>query len=198
MSFIYKHINNHAKKTLFLFHGTGGDETDFLFLDASLNHQYNLVGLRGNIQENGMNRFFKRLEFGVFDEENIKQEVEKLKQFIEGWKKVHSDEILCLGYSNGANMILALLFSHPELVQKAALLHPMLPFSPPATLNLAEHTVFVSYGNQDQMISVQKSEAVVKSLINAGAALTTKEYSSDHGISQEELHDVLEFINHAE
>ncbi len=89
---LFKHIyiDNKAPKTLFLLHGTGGDEHDLLPLVSELNSKYNFVGLRGNIDENGMRRFFRRFDFGKFDEQNIIEEALKLVKFIETWSKEYT------------------------------------------------------------------------------------------------------------
>ena len=47
--------------TFILLHGTGGDENDLLPLAQVLNPDYNVLSIRGEVSENGMNRFFKRI-----------------------------------------------------------------------------------------------------------------------------------------
>lgn len=185
-------IDNAADKTLVLLHGTGGSERDFLFLDTPLQRSYNLLGIRGNVIEVGMNRFFKRKAFGVFDQQNIREEAEKLHTFLTNSQR-SSDTLVFLGYSNGANMILALLFLYPHLVKKAVLLHPMLPFEP-EKLDLSHHEIFLSYGLQDQMISFVESQKVVEVLTKAKAKLITKEYAGGHEITPQELSDVVQFL----
>ena len=36
---------------------------------TALNPNYNLLSIRGEVNENGMNRYFKRLAEGVYDED---------------------------------------------------------------------------------------------------------------------------------
>lgn len=83
--FKYIHLDQGVKKYLFLLHGTGGNETDLLPLVGKLKTKYNLVGLRGNVSEQGMLRFFSRTAPGVFDETSIKTETAKLAKFLEAW-----------------------------------------------------------------------------------------------------------------
>ncbi|CAN5166804.1 alpha/beta hydrolase [soil metagenome] len=193
----FKHIyiDNKADKTLVLLHGTGGDEHDFLFLDQQLSKNYNLLGLRGNVDEQGMNRFFRRLSFGNFDQDNIKEETAKLKEFIEAWQKEHVEELTFLGYSNGANMLLATLFYYPEMINKVALLHSMLPFQiSPNTINLSKHTILMTYGAQDPMATIEESNKVITTLKSMRAQLTVKEYPSGHGIRDQEIEDIIAFL----
>lgn len=189
-------IDHQAPKTLILLHGTGGNKSDFLFLDQLLDRSFNLLGIQGNVLENGMPRFFKRNSFGIFDQDNLRQEAEKLHQFITHWGDDHNlttDDLAFLGYSNGANMILASLFYYPNDIKTAALLHPMLPFTPPA-ISLKGSRFFVSAGLHDQMISLDQSQMVVETLKEKGAELVVNQYPGGHEISHQEIQDVAEFL----
>lgn len=194
--FDYTYIDNKSDHTLVLLHGTGGNKSDFLFLDQVLNQTYNLLSLQGSVIENGMPRFFKRTAPGAFDQKNIKQEANKLKQFIEQWAKEHDGKtgnFTFLGYSNGANMILATMFYYPNLIRKAALLHPMMPFNPEA-ISLANHNLFVSGGEQDTMVSKSEQQSLAKLLKKLGAEVTTIFYLGGHAISNQEISNVISFL----
>jgi len=196
--FHYTHIDNKSQQTLFLLHGTGGDENEFLFLNEKLGKAYNLVGLRGNVSENGMNRFFKRISAGVFDQDSIKEEFEKLRMFIAEWQKVHSlssEQCIFLGYSNGANILLALLFYFPSLTSTVLLLHPMLPLVPTESVDLSKHRIFLSYGENDEMVPEIQSRKIVDVLSNFGARLEVYAYSQGHALADEELSDALKFLS---
>ncbi len=191
-------INNNAEKTVFLLHGTGGTEHDFLFLDEALGKSFNLVGIRGNIDEHGMTRFFKRLSEGVFDQESIREEAKNLHNFITAWiqeYKTRIENLTFLGYSNGANILLAALFYYPEIMRKLALLHPMLPFDPRnKKLTLTQHTLFVSYGIRDSMVPESQSRTVIEILQSSGAEVTVGTYPSGHEIGREEIQDTVTFL----
>lgn len=190
------YLDNKSAQTLVLLHGTGGSKSDFLFLDEVLHQTYNLLSLQGNVIEQGMARFFKRTAPGVFDQKNIKQEADKLKEFIEQWAKEHdgqASDFTFLGYSNGANMILATMFYYPGLILKAALLHPMMPFNP-ESISLANHHIFVSGGEQDSMVSKSEQQSLTKSLKELGAEVTTISYSGGHEINNQEITDTVSFL----
>ncbi len=191
-------INNNADKTLFLFHGTGGTKTDFFFLDTLLDKKYNLVGLQGNITENGMARFFRRFEHGVFDQENIKEEVNKLQYFIKAFKHEYpelSKDTCFLGYSNGANILLAALFSYPTTFNTLVLLHAMLPFeNEPRLLDLSANKIFLSHGSADQMVSLAQQNVLSETLESCTANLEIHTYDAGHNITKEELQDILLFL----
>jgi phospholipase/carboxylesterase len=195
--FTHYYVDNKAKKTLFLLHGTGGTEKDFLFLDEMLDKKYNLVGLRGAVIENGMSRFFHRSSEGVFDQDSIRQEAGRLSAFITSWVDIHNldpKNIVFFGYSNGANMILASIFLYPQQIQTAVLLHPMLPMEPAPGLNLSQKKFFVSFATMDIMVAREASLKVIETLKSHRAGVTSHEYQGSHEISELELSDVIDFL----
>ena len=58
-------------RPLLLLHGTGGDENDLVPLGRMIAPAAPLLSPRGNVLENGMPRFFRRLAEGVFDEDDV-------------------------------------------------------------------------------------------------------------------------------
>lgn len=178
-------------------HGTGGDENDFLFLNDRLSETHNIVGLRGNVDENGLTRFFKRESLDVFDQNSIKQEAGKLQQFLTAWMKeyeVNVDQLIFLGYSNGANMLIATMFYYPELIRNVVALHPMLPFKPKETINLSENTILVTYSVNDELVTEEQSISLIELLRSYKAQVTFKTYSTGHQLSSKEITDMVQFL----
>lgn len=196
--FDYEYRDNSAKRTLFLLHGTGGNKHDLLFFDDLLQKQYNLVGLEGNILENGMPRFFKRHEAGVFDQESIMAETLKLHMFIRSWSievAMEPSSFSFLGYSNGANMLLATLLLYPSYIKQVLLLHPKMPFEANhAEPDLTGRTCFVSIGTSDTVITPTQGALVSDTLKKRGATVLFKPYPSGHEVSEKELADCCEFL----
>lgn len=56
MKHIY--IDKKSNITFLTLHGTGADENDLVPLVSYLNNSYNILSPRGNVNENGLNRFF--------------------------------------------------------------------------------------------------------------------------------------------
>lgn len=67
MQHIFKQGTNPEKPVLLLLHGTGGNEHDLVQLAEIVDLEASVLSVRGNVLENGMPRFFKRLAEGVFD-----------------------------------------------------------------------------------------------------------------------------------
>src|SRR5688500_4209157 len=83
MKHICKKSNNGSKRTILLLHGTVGTERDLLSLAEKVESDANGLSVRGNVLENGMQRFFRRLAEGVFDEEDLIVRTKELKEFLD-------------------------------------------------------------------------------------------------------------------
>jgi len=118
---------------LLLLHGTGGSEDDLLSLGATLAPGAALLSPRGQVLENGMPRFFRRLAEGVFDLEDLRFRTSQLADFLVAARQEYGlGEVppVALGFSNGANIAAALLLLHPGSLSGALLLRPMVPVVP--------------------------------------------------------------------
>lgn len=178
--------------TLLLLHGTGGDENDLVPLGRQLAPDANLLSPRGKVLENGVSpRFFRRLAVGDLDIPDLLERTDELK----GWVEEAADEysldpsrIVALGLSNGANIAVSLLFRHPGLLAGAALLRPMLPYDPPAELDLSGRSVLIAAGGRDPYVPASESVNLGKALGAAGADVTTHlNPEAGHGLTEGDL-----------
>src|SRR3954452_13041520 len=130
MKHIFQKGTNLAKPTFLLLHGTGGTESDLLPLAGMIDEEASVLSVRGNILENGMPRFFRRLAEGIFDEEDLVYRTNELNQFLDEASQKYEfdrDNIIAIGYSNGANIAASLLFHYQDALKAAILHHPMVP-----------------------------------------------------------------------
>lgn len=192
LGFAYRYVAGEeaTSPTLLLLHGTGGDEEDLLGLGRHLSPSSALLSPRGKVAENGMNRWFRRLAEGVFDEEDIVARAVELAEFVEAAVRVHPIDparIVATGFSNGANMAAALLLLHPRVLQGAALFSAMLPLRPPTIPDLSHAAVYMSSGRVDPMAPPDQAEALATLLTDAGAAVTLDWHDAGHGIGPDQL-----------
>src|SRR5699024_11761404 len=104
-----------SDRTLILFHGTGGRETDLLEVAAMVNGSANILALRGAVEENGQARYFRRLSPREFDQESLRGEGMKTASLIRELSSLYGLDMtkeVYIGYSNGANMAAHLLLNH--------------------------------------------------------------------------------------
>lgn len=182
MQHIFKPGSNKNKPTLLLLHGTGGTENDLLPLAEIIDNEANILSVRGNVVENGMPRFFRRLAEGVFDEEDLIKRTEELHQFLnEASAKYNFDrnKITAVGYSNGANIAASLLFHYENSIEQALLHHPMVPRRGIELPNLTGKRVFIAAGTNDPICAPKESEELEQLLKEAGAE--TKLHWENHG-----------------
>lgn|SRR5690606_11804460 len=172
MKHIFQKGKDATSPTLLLLHGTGGTEQDLLPLADKIDPNANVLSVRGNILENGMPRFFKRLAEGVFDEEDLVFRTKELNAFLdEAAEKYEFDRnnIIAIGYSNGANIAASLLFHYEDALKGAILHHPMVPRRGIELPNLSGRAVFIGAGTNDPICPAQESEDLASLLRGAGA-----------------------------
>src|SRR5438128_2631452 len=127
------------RRVLLLLHGTGGDENDMLPLGRELDPEAALLSPRGKILENGMPRFFRRLAEGVFDEADVIKRANELADFVGAAAaryEFDANQLIAVGYSNGANIAAAVLLLRPGTIISAVLFRAMVPLTPASEPNL--------------------------------------------------------------
>lgn len=190
MIHIYKEGTHPAKSTLLLLHGTGGTEQDLLQLASIIDPEANVLSVRGNVLENGMPRFFRRLAEGVFDMEDLIFRTEELNAFLdEAAEKYGFDRqnIVAVGYSNGANIAASLLFHYEDALAGAILHHPMVPRRGISLPNLKGKNVFISAGTNDPICPLYESEDLKALLEQAGAEVAIHWENRGHQLTYTEV-----------
>ena len=176
--------------TILALHGTGGDENDLIPLARMVSPDAAVLSPRGNVLENGMPRFFKRLAEGVFDLEDLKARTADLARFVAASAakyKFDPARVVALGYSNGANIAASLLLSNPGVLKGGILLRPMVPFEPDRLPALQGTSVLLSAGRQDPMIPQASTTRLAALLKEAGADVTLSWYDAGHGLVPREM-----------
>lgn len=190
MKHIYKKGTNTTKPTLLLLHGTGGNENDLLPLANMIDQEASVLSVRGNILENGMPRFFRRLAEGVFDEEDLIFRTQELHDFLDEASNKYSfsrDNIVAIGYSNGANIAASLLFHYKNALKGAILHHPMVPRRGIELPELSDTEVFLAAGKNDPICPAQESEELKSLLSSANASVEMHWENSGHQLTLSEV-----------
>ncbi len=189
-----KGANDHFP--LLLLHGTGGNEYDLLPLAEKIDSEASVLSVRGSVMEQGMPRFFRRLAEGVFDEEDLLYRTAELNDFIAQAAKEHSfqaEELIAIGYSNGANIAGSLLFHHQDSLNGALLFHPMVPRRGVEIPDLSGVSIFISAGRQDPICRPEETLELEKLLKNAGADVTVFWTDGGHQLTAEELEEAAQW-----
>ena len=188
MIHIYKEgFNDH---TLLLLHGTGGNENDLLNIAKYIDEDANILSLRGDVNENGLNRFFKRLSEGVFDEEDLKYRTKKLYELLDSLANQYGfdrQNITAIGYSNGANILGSLLFHYNNAVKQAILFHPMVPLRNINLPRLEQTAILITAGTNDPICPIQESEELFDLFSSTEADVEISWYNFGHRLTEQEV-----------
>ena len=174
--FIHEFVPGRSPRTLLLLHGTGGNERDLIPLGREL--------------ENGMPRFFRRLAEGVFDLEDLKYRTNELADFVTAAGEHYgftSDNVVAVGYSNGANIAASMLLLRPEVMPAAILFRAMVPLVPNKLPELSSVHVWIGAGDQDSIIPPSEAQGLVELLRRAGADVTIRFFNAGHGLTNDDL-----------
>ncbi|MGG3927290.1 alpha/beta hydrolase [Metabacillus fastidiosus] len=189
-----KHIFNKGKDTtkptLLLLHGTGGNELDLLPLAGRIDDTASVLSVRGNVLENGMPRFFRRLAEGVFDEEDLIFRTKELNEFLNEAAEKYNfdrDNIMAIGYSNGANIAASLLFHYKDALRGAILHHPMVPRRGIELPDLSGKSVFIAAGTNDPMCPPEEADELQSLLEKAKADVKLHWENKGHRLTAEEV-----------
>ncbi len=176
--------------TLLMLHGTGGTEHDLVPIAKMISPESSILSVRGNVSENGMPRFFKRLAEGVFDIEDLKFRTKELNDYLNKASVKYGfdrNNVLAIGYSNGANIAASMLFHYEDVFKGAILHHPMVPLRGLKLPEMKNLPVFIGAGKNDPICSSEETEELSELLKDAGAKVTVHWEQNGHQLTQSEV-----------
>ncbi len=180
--------DNPDGSTIVLLHGTGGNEADLMPLAHRIAPRATLLGVRGRSTEEGINRWFRRYDAVTYDQADIRSEAEAFTGFMEGAIQSYgldATRISYLGYSNGANLLGAVMLLHPGLVKRAILLRGIAALDNAPAADLTGTDVLILSGAQDPF--ARMAPALEKALREAGAGLDARTIPAGHELDTADL-----------
>ncbi|GIP22766.1 alpha/beta hydrolase [Paenibacillus sp. J22TS3] len=198
MIHVFKKGVNSAAPVILLLHGTGGTEHDLIPLAGLIDPGASYLSVRGNVLENGMPRFFRRLAEGVFDEEDLIFRTQELNTFLDSAAEQYGfdrQNLIALGYSNGANIAGSLLFHEPGSLRGAILHHPMVPRRGIPLPDLTDIPVFIGAGSNDMLCTPQETEELASLLQGANASVEVHWEQRGHQLTQTEVNAAAEWYH---
>lgn len=190
MQHIFRQGTDQSKPVLLLLHGTGGNEQSLLQLAEMIDPASAVLSVRGNVLENGMPRFFRRLAEGVFDEEDLRFRTKELHDFLDEAAQQYNfdrQNIVAIGYSNGANIAASLLYHYDNALKGAILHHPMVPLRNVTLPNLSNVDVFIAAGANDPMCVPEEATDLQQVLQQAGAQVDIHWENNGHQLTMTEV-----------
>ncbi|MEM6901258.1 MAG: alpha/beta hydrolase [Pseudomonadota bacterium] len=188
---LYRALNtapDEGMPLVFAFHGTGGDSRQFFGLAQQLMPGAGVISPEGDVSEMGSARFFRRTGEGVYDMDDLARATEKMAIFVEAHKEAHPNApVYGFGYSNGANILASVMMTRPDLFDRAALMHPLIPWTPDPVPGLSGKRVLITAGERDPICPLDMSYALIQWFDAQGARVTTDVHSGGHELRQTEL-----------
>ena len=182
-------------ETLVLLHGTGGDETDLMPLARRAAPHATLLGLRGRAVEDGVRRWFASMGPILVDQKDVHFEAEALEAFLEDAMAAYQlapERMVGLGYSNGANLLAAMVLLRPGIIKRAVLLRPVLVLSELPDTDLAGTEVLVVLGDKDAYRG--KGEALAETLRSRGAQVTVETLAAGHPLADKDPEAIADWL----
>jgi len=199
--FIHDFVAGSSSRTLLLLHGTGGNERDLIPLGRELDPNAALLSPRGKVLENGMPRFFRRLAEGVFDLEDLRYRTNELADFVTASSQHYgfsTDQLVAVGYSNGANIAASMLLLRPEIMRAAILFRAMVPLIPDKLPDLSSVRVWIGAGDQDPIVPASETKRLVELFRRAGADVTIRFANAGHGLTNDDLDAARQWLGRAQ
>ena len=202
--FTYLHktpaVQKEKQPAIFLLHGLGSDEKDLLQLVDSFSTECHIFSLQGPIQHRPGYAFYTFEEEGKPERAIFDKVLKGVESFIfEAIQAFNLDEkqIYVVGFNQGAAVAASLAMVMGNAIRGTAVLSGYLPEF--AALEYSKKTmdqskIFISHGEYDYDFPFEWAEHAVRSFNDYGTHVTFKSYPVGHGVSQQNIQDLLAFI----
>lgn len=181
---------------LFAFHGTGGDEAQFLELAAALFPEAVVIAPRGDVSEGGALRYFRRTGEGVYDMDDLARRTTAMAAFIRAHvERLNPVRVIGLGYSNGANILISVMLEAPDLFANAVLMHPLIPWKIEPGDKLSKLGALVTAGGRDPICPPELTGQLIEGLEGLGATVKSVWHQGGHEVAQSEIEAIAAFLS---
>lgn len=176
--------------TLLLLHGTGGSERDLVPLAKMIAPDHPLLGVRGQVNEGGAARFFRRFGEGLLDLDDLRARADDLLHFLRAKNERDGRaerQFLIIGFSNGANMGTALLQLAPSLFVGGILIRAMWSLALEPTPDLRGQEILLLNGASDPLVSRDQVIRLTAYFSACGANVQQEIVNGGHGLTPADI-----------
>ena len=106
-----------------------------------------------------------------------------------------SDNLVAVGYSNGANIAASMLLLRPEILSAAILFRAMVPLSPETQPSLSSVRVWIGAGTHDPIMPMSDPKSLAELLRSAGADVTLRDFRAGHELTSQDLEAAKDWLN---
>ncbi|MFC4968880.1 alpha/beta hydrolase [Paenibacillus sp. GCM10023248] len=187
---------------VFTLHGKGSNESNMFGLVAPLADDFILIGIRGNLPLGAGFQYYELKSLGNPIRELFDEAVNRLEAFIHyATQKYPIDENrrFLLGFSQGAILSMTLALTMGDQLKGIVALNGYVPEFVKREYSLRsvkDVSVFVSHGEYDSVFPVRIGHETAAFFKEQTPLLTFNIYPSDHGVTEQNQLDVLEWLKH--
>lgn len=177
-------------RTVLLFHGVGGSESDMDQIGKLLAPDSAWISPKGPVTVDGHARYFTRQPDASFSAAEVTEQTAAMASFIRDALATHELEhtdLIAVGYSNGANLIASLLAQHPGLIKTAVMYRAMLPIDFTEQPDLSGTRVLMLNGSNDHIMDHQRVDQLADFLKNHGADTTHHWLPAGHPLTPQDI-----------
>ncbi|CAM4394156.1 phospholipase/carboxylesterase [Paenibacillus endophyticus] len=184
--------------TIFTLHGKGSNETNMFGLVAPLAEDFIIIGIRGNLPLGAGYQYYDLKSLGNPIREMFDEAVNALESFIHyATDKYPIDPVkrYLLGFSQGAILSMTLAFVMGERLKGIVALNGYIPDfvkSEYPIRSMKNVAGFISHGEYDSVFPVRIGHETAAYMNDQMNRLFFKLYPTDHGVSEE---NQLDFMN---
>jgi phospholipase/carboxylesterase len=196
--------------TLIIMHGYGADEYDLLPITSDLEKKFLTISLQAPIELTWGGYAWYHLEQtveGLRGDDATRHESEKLLlnnlPQILNENNADPSNIYLMGFSQGAAMAYSLIGKY-DLGSYGMNVHAVIAMSGYIPNDIEKDLqskklqglpVFISHGEYDDLISPQSLKKAERVLKDAGASVTAKLYLTGHGITEDTISDINQWLS---
>jgi phospholipase/carboxylesterase len=186
--------------TIFTLHGKGSNEQDMAGLAAPLFDDFIIVGIRGNLTLGPGYQYYELKSLGNPIREMFDDAVSKLEQLIEYATEkypIDKDRRYLLGFSQGAILSMTLALTMGDRLKGIVALNGYVPDFVKTEYplrSIKDVSVFISHGEYDSVFPIRIGRETAAYFEGKTSNLTFKTYPTDHGVSEENRNDLIEWL----
>lgn len=192
---------------LLLLHGYGSNEEDLFSFSSELPDDYYIVSARAPYDLQPYGHAWYAINFNAdqnkfTDNEQAIKSRDLIVQFLDQLERelpIDASNVTLIGFSQGSILSYSIALSYPEKIKNvialSGYLHPDIFAEGFQDKNFSHLKIFSSHGTVDQVIPVEWARKTPDFLKNLNIDVTYKEYPIGHGVSPQNFHDLLKWLN---
>ncbi|NOU74540.1 esterase [Paenibacillus sp. LMG 31458] len=186
--------------TIFTLHGKGSNEKNMFGLVEPISDEFIIVGIRGNLTLGAGFQYYELKSLGNPIREMFDQAIDQLQSFIHYATEkypIDSGKRYLLGFSQGAILSMSLALAMGDQLKGIVALNGYVPDFVKTEYPLKsvkDVSVFISHGEFDSVFPIRIGHETVAYFEGKTPYLTFKTYQSDHGVSEENQRDFVNWL----